>query len=144
MDLTSNGEPEPVEGINVSADFFSVLGVRPFLGRTFVAQEEQPGGNRVVLISHVLWQQRFGSDTKILGRAITLDDQEYTVVGVLPSGFQFPNNEYDPQLLFPDVNATAANWHSPQYLARFSQCAVKRRWTTVGESPARELVRSTR
>ncbi|MGH9445020.1 MAG: ADOP family duplicated permease [Terriglobia bacterium] len=116
-DLTSNGEPEPVEDINVSAEFFSVLGIQPFLGRTFDAQEEQPGGNSVVLLGHAIWQQRFGSDPKILGRSITLDGQEYTVVGVLPAGFRFPDNQYNPQLFFPDINATAANWHSPQYLA---------------------------
>src|ERR1051326_4774216 len=117
VNLTSNGEPEPVEGVNISTDFFSVLGVRPILGRTFLPQEEQPGGNLVVLIGHALWQLRFGSDPTILGRSITLDDQEYTVVGVLPAGFRFPDHRFDPQLFLPNGNANAANWHSPQYLA---------------------------
>jgi putative ABC transport system permease protein len=117
VDLTSNGEPEPVEGINVSSNFFSMLGIRPFLGRSFLCREEQPGGNRVVVLGHAIWQQRFGSDRAVLGRSVTLDGREYTIVGVLPAGFRFPDNKFDPQLFFPDVNAAAANWHSSRYLA---------------------------
>jgi predicted permease len=115
--LTSSGEPELIEGINVSTHFFSVLGVGPFLGRTFLPKEAQPAGNRVVILGHAIWQQRFGSDTRVLGRSVMLDDQDYAVVGVLPASFRFPDNRYDPQLFFPDTDATAANWHSPQYFA---------------------------
>jgi putative ABC transport system permease protein len=88
--LTGIGEPERITGARVSASFFPLLGVETSLGRAFLPEEDMSKGERVVVISQGLWQRRFGSDPNIIGRALTLDSQSYTVVGVLPAGFSFP------------------------------------------------------
>ena len=88
--LTGTGEPERISGARASADFFSVLGVKPVLGRTFLPEEDRPGGERVIVIGHGLWQRNFGADPNIIGRALTLDGNSNTVVGVLPAGLSFP------------------------------------------------------
>lgn len=90
---------ERIRGKQVSANFFSLLGVKPLLGRTFLPEEDHLGGNPVVMISHGLWQRRFGSDASLIGKAITLDGKSYTVVGILPSNFQF----YDRADLFTPI-----------------------------------------
>jgi len=89
--FTGEAEPEQVPGANVSANLFPVLGLQPILGRNFLPEENQTGKDRVVLLSHQLWQRRFGADPAILGRAIILDHQNsYTVVGVMPPEAKFP------------------------------------------------------
>ncbi|HYN83898.1 MAG TPA: ABC transporter permease [Pyrinomonadaceae bacterium] len=88
--LTGTGEPERLQAARVSSDFFRVLRVGPHAGRLFAPEEDAPGGARVVVITHGLWQRRFGADPSVVGRTITLDDNAHTVVGVLPHGFEFP------------------------------------------------------
>ncbi len=90
FNLTGANEPERIPGAVATANLFEVLGKRPQLGRGFRPEEDRPGGPAVVLLSHGLWQRRFGGDPKIIGRKLTLDDLPYTVVGVMPAGFQFP------------------------------------------------------
>jgi putative ABC transport system permease protein len=90
MNLTSGGFPEAVQAIRVSSEFFPLLRARPALGRTFAAGEDQPGQERVVVLSHGLWERRFGADRGIVGRTIRLDLKNYTVLGVMPEGFEFP------------------------------------------------------
>ncbi len=85
--LTGTGEPEQLWGARVSADFFDLLGVKPALGRTFNPDEDQPGHDRVVIITHGIWAQHFAADPSVIGRSITIDDKPYTVIGVLPTGF---------------------------------------------------------
>ena len=85
---SSQGAARRIDGTTVSADFFHVLGVEPELGRVFTRAEEQPG-NRSVVISHSLWQTEFGLSAGVLGRAIHLNDETYTVVGVMPGLFSF-------------------------------------------------------
>lgn len=87
--LAGLDQPLHVAGQTVSGDFFSILGTQPLLGRSFTRDEEKPG-TRVVVMSHDLWQSAFHGDRSIVGRAITLDKQSYTVVGVMPAGFAFP------------------------------------------------------
>ncbi|HEU4871775.1 MAG TPA: ABC transporter permease [Pyrinomonadaceae bacterium] len=87
--LSGAGESENVGAPRVSANFFSVLGVEPVLGRTFQAGEDQPGGNRVTVLTYAFWQRRFGGDPGIIGRALTINGESYSVIGVLPAGFQF-------------------------------------------------------
>src|SRR5437899_3195599 len=71
--------------------FFAVIGVQPVLGRSFIPSEDQPRGPRGVILTYGLWQRRFGGDRGVLGRAVTLDGETYTVIWVMPSGFLFPN-----------------------------------------------------
>jgi putative ABC transport system permease protein len=86
--LTGVGEPEPLLGEQVTYEYFEVLGVRPELGRSFQASEDVPNAPRVVVISHALWQRRFGGDPRILQQAITLGGELHQVVGVMPSTFR--------------------------------------------------------
>src|SRR5215204_2674870 len=87
--LSVSGESENVGAPRVSANFFSVLGVDPVLGRTFQAGEDQPNGPRVTVLTYGFWQRRFGGDPGIVGRALTINGESYTVIGVLPASFQF-------------------------------------------------------
>ena len=82
--------PERIDGAVVTADFFSTLGVQPHMGRLFRSGDDQPGNDNVVIISHGLWQRRFGTDPGLLQRSITVNGRPHTVVGVAPSGFQYP------------------------------------------------------
>jgi predicted permease len=83
------GEPLKVEGRGVTAGFFPLLGVEPALGRVFRPDEDRPGAAHVAVLSHGLWQRRFGRDPGVVGQDILLDGNKYTVVGVMPKGFQF-------------------------------------------------------
>jgi putative ABC transport system permease protein len=87
--LTGGGEPVSIHGARVSARYFDIFGVKPALGRTFLQGDDQLGNDRVVLLSHVLWNSRFASDPTILGRHILLDGEAHTVIGVLPKGSPF-------------------------------------------------------
>jgi len=87
--LSGDGEPERVSAQFVSWSFFRLLGVEPLLGRTFLAPEDQPGRPLAAVLSHRLWQRRFGSDPQALGRTITIDGRPVTVLGVMPPGFFF-------------------------------------------------------
>jgi putative ABC transport system permease protein len=88
--LTGVGTPQQVEGSPVTANLFPLLGVSPILGRNFSADEDRPGGPRVVLIGYSLWQERFGGDRAVIGREIWLNNQKYQVLGVMPRGIAFP------------------------------------------------------
>ena len=90
FNLTGSGEPERLEGRRVSTNLFPLLGVEPQVGRVFTAAEDRPGSERVVVLSHGLWQRRFGGDPGIVGKTLTLNGAGYTVVGVMPARFQFP------------------------------------------------------
>jgi len=92
FNISGQGMPERVEGFVVSPSFFSVLGVQPALGRVFLPEEGQPGKNNVVLLSHGLWERRFGSERGIVGKTLIVNNQAAVVVGVLPSGFDYPDH----------------------------------------------------
>jgi putative ABC transport system permease protein len=103
--LTGNGVAENVEGAYVSVNAFQVLGVRPLLGRDFLPEEERLAKSKVVLISFELWQQRFGGQSNIIGRTVTINDEMNTVIGVMPSGVSFPEPStrlWTPQVFSPD------------------------------------------
>jgi putative ABC transport system permease protein len=87
--LTDGNEALHVQGESVSADLFPLLGIQPALGRVFLPKEDEPG-NHVVILSHELWQRRFGADPSILGRTLTLDGQGFQVIGVMPPRFTYP------------------------------------------------------
>ena len=88
--LTGAGQPQRIPITRASANLFSVLGVQPMLGRTYTAEEDRPGAGKVAILSYGLWKQRYGGGAGILGRAVDLDGEPYTVIGVMPASFQFP------------------------------------------------------
>jgi predicted permease len=92
--LTGRGDPEQLFGLQASAALLPTLGLEPVIGRNFSADEDRPGGEPVVLISHAMWQQRFNRDPAVLGQALTLDGRPYTIIGVLPeAATAFPLNQ---------------------------------------------------
>jgi putative ABC transport system permease protein len=90
--LLSGGEPKRIRSAEVTVDFFSMLGVEPLAGRTFLPEEHQAGGPRAVVLSESLWRDRFGANPSLVGQGITLDGRNVTVVGVLPGRFNFPED----------------------------------------------------
>lgn len=90
MTLTGGGEPEQLLGTRASAGYFSVIGVEPELGRSFTAEEYEPGKNQVAILGHNFWQRRYGGNTNLLHQSITLDGTSYTVVGIMPPAI-FPS-----------------------------------------------------
>ena len=89
FNLTGDGEPEKIAAYGVSANLFSLIGTQPALGRNFLPEEDKPGGAKVTILSHALWQRRYSGDPEVLNRDILLNDEKYKVVGVMPAGFQF-------------------------------------------------------
>ena len=108
--LIGAGEPERVSGRLVSADFFSVLDVKPALGRTFTPGEDEEGAAPVTVISASLWQRKFGGAQDVIGKALTLDDKNYTIVGVLQSNFSLYRTS--------DVFVPIGQWNSPALKVR--------------------------
>jgi predicted permease len=99
FNFTGVAAPERIDGAAVSAAFFPVLGVSPLLGRTFTASEEQQGHEHVAVLSNRLWESRFHRDAHIVGKAIELDGYLYTVIGVMPPDFAFPNAQGMPPIV---------------------------------------------
>ncbi|HXG67386.1 MAG TPA: ABC transporter permease [Blastocatellia bacterium] len=91
-DLTGGGEPERVLAAGVSEEYFSVMGVAPLIGRTFLPEEHQPNAAQVIVLSYGLWQRKFGGDPGILGQSLMLNGRPYAVVGVMPKDSQWPND----------------------------------------------------
>jgi putative ABC transport system permease protein len=91
FNLAGEGKPERIVGAHVSANFFAVLGERPALGRSFLADEDRPGAAHAVVLSDALWRRRFGADPAILGRPLRLNGEPYAVVGVMPGDVRFPS-----------------------------------------------------
>ncbi len=106
FNLTNSGEPERLLGSAVDADLFSLLGVQPALGRTFTADEEKPGQGHVALISHNLWQRRFASDPAVIGKVVNFDGESHTLIGVMPSAFDYPKQTdvWTPLVLTSDCS----------------------------------------
>ena len=119
FNLTGAGEPERLDGKRISANLFSLLGVEPQLGRIFTAEEDKPG-SRVVILSHHVWQRRFGGDATIIGRALNLHGEAYTVVGVMPRDFEFPTPQIQlwVPIAFPAEEAAQRGSHYLEVIAR--------------------------
>ena len=90
FNLLADGNARPVRACRVSANFFDVLGVSPAVGRAFTAAEEQPGADEVAIVSYGFWQRWSGGDSQFLGRVLQLNGRSYTVVGIMPTGFDYP------------------------------------------------------
>jgi predicted permease len=93
VNMTIDGAPQRFTGAYVTPDFFRALGVGPILGRDFVAADNQPGAEKVALISHELWQNNFGGSPAVVGKNVRVNGKSATVIGVMPAGFKFPVNE---------------------------------------------------
>ena len=91
--VTDGGDPEQVSGTMATAELFDVLGIRPLLGRGFLPVDDSPGAEPVVVLSHALWERRFGGDPAVVGRTLTIDSRIYAIVGVMPVGFRFPRDQ---------------------------------------------------
>jgi predicted permease len=118
--LSGDGEPEEVRARKVTWNLWSVLGVEPALGRAFTEDEDAKGA-RVILVSHGLWQRRFGGASDIVGRKISVNDEAYEIVGILPRSFHFmPSRDIDMWMpaSFPPGLRGNFTWHSAQIVAR--------------------------
>lgn len=110
FNLTGRETPEQIRGARVSGDLFHILAVQPYLGRTFLPEEDRPGGARVALLSYSLWRRLFDAEVNIVNRVIELDGQSFQIVGVLPPGFKFLDERqelwlpraFEPSYLAPD------------------------------------------
>jgi putative ABC transport system permease protein len=110
FNLTGGGEPERITAGLATSAFFSLLRVRPLTGRLFLPEEDRPGAPPVVILSEALWKRRYGGDPSVVGRGLTLDGKDYTVVGVLPRTFVIPaGSKFDYTLWVPLIaNETGA------------------------------------
>jgi predicted permease len=115
FNLTGDGSPEEITGRGVTASLFSVLGASPALGRDFRGEDDVPGADGVVILSHGLWIRRFAGNTEVIGREILLNNKKYNVVGVMPRGFQFPNREAQLWVPAQFTKETLAN-HGSHFL----------------------------
>jgi predicted permease len=101
FNFSGAGEPTRLSAADLTAGFFSTVGIQPELGRGFSTAEEQPNGGRVAVLSNQFWREKFSSDAKVLGRKITLGGELYVIVGVMPPQFRFPDNGVQPSILVP-------------------------------------------
>jgi len=122
--VTENREPAILRGGLVTANFFSTLGIQPLLGRGFSATDERPGAGHVAILSNALWQQKFGSDPKVVGRSMDLNGVNFSIVGVLPKEFQFAplgaSEIWAPLIPRPD-QAARRNFHWLHIIARLKR-----------------------
>jgi putative ABC transport system permease protein len=122
LSLSTSNDPLPLIGAPVSSDFFSVLRVNPILGRTFTADEDQPGRDQVVVISHALWQRAFGAKPNIIGQSLTLNSRNFAVIGIMPAGFEFPREaELWVPLAWDDKDRQTRSIHDYLVIARLKQ-----------------------
>jgi putative ABC transport system permease protein len=142
LTLSDGDEPERLSGATVTWNMFPMIGVQPVLGRQFRLDEDTPGGPRVVMVSHGVWQRRYGGDPNIVGRTITVNGNPHTVVGVMPPKFLFPESA---QLWIPQTPIEFATPRSARNLAAFARMKpgvslteARRDIATVAEQLAKE------
>ncbi len=112
--LTGLGDPVALQGMQVSPSFFSILGIWPALGRSFLPEEGLPGHDHVAILSFALWRSRFGGDPSIVGKKITVDGEPSTVIGVMPRGFKLP--KYTPEIWTPLPIVRSKEWEGGRFL----------------------------
>jgi hypothetical protein len=140
FNLNGEGEPEQIEGATCTWPLFRVLGVQPQFGRTFVESDDQPGGNKFVVVSNSLWRRRLGGDPGAIGKPIRLDGEPHIVVGVLRADFRFPSGErLGPLNQFPKhaeiFKPMGFNWAKSHRIGQFNFASVIR--LRSGANPAR-------
>ena len=112
FNLTGMGEPERLEGLRVTSSLFPVLGVKPAIGREFLAADDQPGAANVVILNDSLWQRRFSRDPDVIGKSIALNGQSYRIVGVMPRSFHAPISDNELYIPLPFDAEQRENRHS--------------------------------
>ena len=111
------GDAERLQGAAVSWDLFNLLGVNPLRGRGFLPEDDRPDAGRVAILSHGLWQRDFAGDPGVLGKTVTLEGASYTVVGIMPAGFQYPNKLIDVWTpIEREIDAKNMHWRGSHYL----------------------------
>jgi putative ABC transport system permease protein len=139
--LTGNGEPERISGARVSANYFDLLGVKPVLGRVFSPAEDQHGANRIAILSHGLWERRFGGNEGIVGQTIQLDRESHVIIGVMPSTLRLQPNSaqlWTPLALSPgEMSATGS--HRLQVTGRLKPGVTRETAEAEMKSIARQL-----
>lgn len=116
LNLTGVGEPERIQRTLVTAGLLDLIGTRLAVGRNFTEEEDRPGGPAAVILGYSVWQRKFGASPDVIGKAIRLDGTERMVVGVLPSGFAFPDNNFKADLLVPEsIGARDGHWNSQNF-----------------------------
>ncbi len=122
LSLSTSNDPLPLIGAVVSSDFFSVLRTNATQGRTFTPDEERPGRDQVVVIGHGLWHRAFGANPNIIGQTLTLNSRSFTVVGIMPAGFEFPQEaELWVPLAWEDNERKVRSDHNYLVVARLKQ-----------------------
>jgi putative ABC transport system permease protein len=122
LSLSTSNDPLPLIGAGVSSEFFSVLRTNALQGRTFTPDEERPGRDQVVVIGHGLWQRAFGANPDIIGQTLTLNSRSFTVVGIMPAGFEFPREaELWVPLAWNDNERQVRSIHDYLVIARLKQ-----------------------
>ena len=120
--LSTSNDPLPLIGAVVSSNFFSVLRTNAMQGRTFTPEEEQPGRDQVVVIGHALWQRAFGANPNIIGQTLTINSRSFTVIGIMPAGFEFPREvELWVPLAWDDKERQVRSNHDYLVIARLKQ-----------------------
>ncbi|MBL8195209.1 MAG: ABC transporter permease [Blastocatellia bacterium] len=121
--LVGEGEPERIAGSQASREMFVALRAKPILGRIFLPEEDKPGASPVVILSYQLWQSRFGGQSDILGKNLTLNNQSYTVIGVMPPKFEFPRQV---RLWTPvGLSASDPNWNRGNHPGLYGVARLK-------------------
>jgi predicted permease len=119
LNLAGDGEPERISGLRMSPSGLSVLRARPLLGRTFAPDEDEPGENTVIVLTHELWKRRFGGDPAVVGRSVRMNGEPHTVIGVLPPGFlPWDGLEYVVPILFRNEELERRDSHYLRVIGR--------------------------
>ncbi len=134
--LTGRGEPEFVMGQLISAELLDALDVQPLVGRPFRPDENEGGRDQVMLLSHGLWQRRYGGDSGIVGQTITANGKPYTVVGVMPAAFEFPQKRYELWVPFAFRNNAQGMVNRGTHFLRVVGRLARRHLSRAGASGA--------
>ena len=139
VNLTDTGEPERLQGVTVTHTFFPTLGVEAARGRLFSSEEDQPGRNRVVVLTDALWKRRFAADPDLLENTIRLNGENYTVIGILPPGFQFGREFGQVQELYAPIAFTPQQLDPARWRNEFLFAFAKLKPTVTLEQAQAEM-----
>jgi putative ABC transport system permease protein len=128
--LTGTGAPERIPVVSVTTNFFPMLGISPIRGRSFLSQEVLANGPSVTILSYELWRSRFGLDQNVVGKNITLDGDDLTIIGVMPPAFHFPDQHLKPECFVPFRLPSQVDWYAQSLTETFVIGRLKSRVST--------------